>query len=47
MLVVGKMKEETLTGSYVVFFGYTDQDIRDIKDSPGRVQTARSCFMVI
>jgi uncharacterized protein with GYD domain len=42
--VVGKIKEEMLMGNYVVFFGYTDQGIRNIKDSSGRVQVAKKIF---
>lgn len=30
--------------NYVVFFGYTDQGIRNIKDSPGRVEAAKKTF---
>jgi len=44
MLVIDKMKEETPMGNYVVFFGYTDQGIRDVKDSPGRVKAAKKIF---
>ena len=31
-------------GSYIVFFGYTEQGIRNIKDSPTRVEAAKKTF---
>jgi len=30
--------------SYVVFFSYTEQGIKDIKNSPARVEAARKTF---
>ena len=30
--------------TYVVFFGYTEQGIRNIKDSPARVDAAKKTF---
>lgn len=41
------MKEVTLMGNYVVFFGYTDKGIRDMKDSPGRVETAKRSSKIV
>jgi uncharacterized protein with GYD domain len=31
-------------GSYIVFFGYTEQGIRNIKDGPARVEAAKKTF---
>ncbi|MFC1980829.1 GYD domain-containing protein [Chloroflexota bacterium] len=30
--------------NYIVFFGYTEQGIKNIKDSPTRVEAARKTF---
>lgn len=30
--------------NYIVFFGYTEQGIKNIKDSPARVEAARKTF---
>jgi len=30
--------------NYVVFFGYTEQGIKNIKDSPARVESAKKTF---
>jgi uncharacterized protein with GYD domain len=32
--------------SYVVFFGYTEQGIKNIKDSPARVEAAKKTFEI-
>lgn len=31
-------------GNYIVFFGYTEQGIKNIKDSPARVEAAKKTF---
>jgi uncharacterized protein with GYD domain len=30
--------------NYVVFFGYTEQGIKNIKDSPARIETTKKTF---
>jgi uncharacterized protein with GYD domain len=39
-----QIKGDNLMATYVVFFGYTEQGIRNIKDSPARVEAAKKTF---
>jgi len=33
-----------MMATYIVFFGYTDQGIRNVKDSPARIKAAKKTF---
>ena len=41
------MKGEVAVSTYVVLFGFTQEGIRNIKDSPARVEAARKSFRAL